>query len=642
MAYLTQLSQPVHDLWQLDPSQGSAPWTPPEAAAPDTAVRGLPPLNSRCSRLIRMNLNKRALRTIRTLNNQLILKSSCNMEKKGNDEPAIGIDLGTTYSCAAVWKHDRIEIIPNKQGDRTTPSCVAFVDAERVIGDSAKNQAAVNPANTIYDAKRLIGRRFGDSKVQDGMKLWPFKVVSCPADTPKIVVSYKGEETEFLAEEISSMILGHMKEIAEAYVGKPVRNAVITVPAYFNDSQRQATKDAGAIAGLNVVRMINEPTAAAIAYGMLDSILMKTKRKNKKKNVLVFDLGGGTFDVSILNIVQGKIKVKGVCGDTHLGGEDFDNRMVDYCIAEFKRRWNKDITGNKKALGRLRCACEKAKRILSCYTHTSIQLDCLHEGIDFFVNFSRAKFEELNMGYFDQCMKTVEACLRDAKMAVSRVNEVVLVGGSSRIPKVQSMLQKLVYGKELCKSLNPDEAVAYGAALLAAKLSGNSTCGDFVLLDVTPLSLGIELVGEFFDVIIPRNTPIPTKKSKFHTTSFDNQTLADIKVYQGERRRSTDNYFLGMFTVSGIPPRPKGVAKLLNIFEIDANGILTVTTQILSTGKIKQLTIANQNGRLSKEEIEKMVNDKDAHKYKHEDQEYEKKAYAFNALEDCVHIQHEE
>ncbi|CAH1439573.1 unnamed protein product [Lactuca virosa] len=558
------------------------------------------------------------------------------MGKTGDDAPAIGIDLGTTYSCVAVWKNDRIEIIPNAQGYRTTPSCVAFVDAARLIGDGAKNQATINPANTIFDAKRLIGRRFSDSKVQEDKKLWPFKVIEGPSDTPKIVVSYKGKAKEFLAEEISSMVLGRMKELAESYVGKPVKDAVITVPAYFNDSQRQATKDAGTIAGLNVISMINEPTAAAIAYGLEEPF----KMIEKKKNVVVFDLGGGTFDVSILTMVEGEFgtfEVKAVAGDTHLGGEDFDNRMVDHCVKEFKRKWKKDLTPNKKALGRLRCACEKAKRILSSDTLTSIELDCLHEGIDFSMKFSRAKFEDLNMEYFDRCIKTLEACLSDAKIKKPEVNEVILVGGSTRIPKVQCMLQKLFYQKELYKSLNPDEAVAYGAAVMAAKLSGNSDkrCRDLVLLDVTPLSLGIEVRGKRFSIVIPRNTPIPMKKSKNYCTSRDNQTSLDIMVYQGERAKSTDNHLLGKFTISGIPPASKRVATCIVYFEIDASGILTVTAEILSTGKMNKLMITNETRRLSKQEIEQMV--KDAEDYKHEDQEYKKKVDAFNALEDCIY-----
>ncbi|KAM0028164.1 putative Heat shock protein 70 family [Helianthus debilis subsp. tardiflorus] len=555
------------------------------------------------------------------------------MEGKAKEGQAIGIDLGTTYSCVAVWNRGRVEIIPNEQGNRTTPSIVAFLDAERLIGEGAKNQVAMNPSNTIFDAKRLIGRRFSDSKVKENMKLWPFKVIEGHADTPKIVVIYKGERKEFFAEEISSMILDKEKEISEAYLGKVVKDAVITVPAYFNDSQRQATKDAGAIAGLNVIRMINEPTAAAIAYGL----------DNKhniigKINVLVFDLGGGTFDISLLTINKGgNFEVKAVSGDTHLGGEDFDKRMVDHCVAEFKRRWNKDLTGNQRALGRLRFACEKAKRILSSTTQTSIELDCLHDGIDFSMKFTRAKFEELNMSLFNQCIETLKKCLKDAKMETSWVGEIILVGGSTRIPKVQHMLQELFDGKELGKSVNPDEAIAYGAAVLAAKLTGNGdqNIHDLLLSDVTPLSLGVEVVGEIFSVVIPRNTKVPNKISKIFQTSKDDQSSLTFMVYQGERARSTDNHWLGELEIYGIPLAPKGVPKIDVCFEIDANSILTVTAKVLSTGKTKELMITNENGRLSKVEIEKMI--KDAEKYRYEDEEFKKKVRAHNALEDYLY-----
>ncbi|KAJ0829514.1 putative Heat shock protein 70 family [Helianthus annuus] len=555
------------------------------------------------------------------------------MTGSGTDAPAIGIDLGTTYSCVAVWKHNRIEIIPNDQGNRTTPSAVAFVDGERIIGDGAKNQVAMNPANTVFDSKRLIGRKFSDSEVQKDIKLWPFKVIEGSSDTPKIVVTYNGKKREFLAEEISSMILGKMKETAEAYLGKFVKNAVITVPAYFNDSQRQATKDAGTIAGLNVIRMINEPTAAAIAYGLDNESDIVGKI-----NVLVFDLGGGTFDVSVMTIEKGGIfEVKAVDGDTHLGGEDFDNRMVDHCVLEFKRRWNKDLSGNQRALGRLRFACEKAKRILSCTTRTSVDLDSLHEGIDFSLKITRAKFEELNMGSFNKCIETLEKCLHDAKMEKSCVEQVILVGGSTRIPKVQHMLRDFFDGRDLCKSVNPDEAVAYGAAVMAAKVSGSSdkSVQDVLLHDVTPLSLGVDVRGDVFDVVIPRNTSIPTSNVKTYVTGKDNQSAFTVKVYEGERSKSTDNHFLGQFRISGIPPAPKGVSTVMICFEIDANGILTVTASMVSTGKMEKLVISNECGRLSKEEIENMVND--AEKYKQEDQEFKKKAEAHNALDDCIY-----
>ncbi|KAJ9545346.1 hypothetical protein OSB04_025053 [Centaurea solstitialis] len=553
-------------------------------------------------------------------------------EEEGAPAPAIGIDLGTTYSCVAVWRNDRIEIIPNDQGNRTTPSFVAFLDHERLIGDGAKNKGAIFPANTIFDAKRLIGRRFSDSIVQHDIKLWPFKVVEGPGDTPKIVVSYKGQEKEFFAEEISSMILYKMKETAEAYLGKAVKNAVITVPAYFNDSQRQATKDAGTIVGLNIIRLINEPTAAAVAYGL----------DNKSEivgemNVVVFDLGGGTFDVSLLTIAEGgTFEVRAVAGDTHLGGEDFDNSMVNHCVQEFKRKWNKDLTGNQRAMGRLRFACEKAKRILSCTTQTLIDLDCLQEGIDFSMKFYRSKFEELNMGSFDKCLKTVEACLNDAKMEKSCVNKVVLVGGSTRIPKIQNMLHEYFDGKELCKSVNPDEAVAYGAAVMAANLSryNEKMVQDILVLDVTPLSLGIDTNVDEMSIVIPRNTLIPARNTENYSTD-DNITSSRIGIYQGERSRSSNNHLLGEFFISGIPCAPRGALKIGVCFEIDANGILTVTAEILSTGMTKKLTITNANGRLTKEDIEKMVND--AERYKDEDQEFKKRAEARNALNDCLY-----
>ncbi|MFS7922635.1 putative Heat shock protein 70 family [Helianthus anomalus] len=557
------------------------------------------------------------------------------MDGEQKEAPAIGIDLGTTYSCVAVWKHNRVEIIPNEQGNRTTPSTVAFRDEERLVGDGAKNQAAMNPANTIFDAKRLIGRRYSDPNVQADMKLWPFEVIKWFPDTPKIVVSYEGQTKRFSAEEILAMILGKMKETAEAYLRKDVKDAVVTVPAYFNNSQRQATKDAATIAGLNIVRMISEPTAAAIAYG-LDNKFDITR----KMNLLVFDLGGGTFDVSILTIDEtGSFKVKAVAGDTHLGGEDFDNCMVDHCVQVFKRRWNKDLTTNVKALGRLRVACEKAKRILSSTTQTSIDLDFLHEGIDFSMKFTRAKFEELNMELFDKCIEIVEKCLNDANIEKSDVDKIILVGGSTRIPKVQCLLRELFDTKELCKSVNPDEAVAYGAAIMAANLSGDhshESVKNLLLSDVTPLSLGVETIGQVMNVVIPRNTPVPTKETQVYFTTEDDQTFINIKVYQGERARSIDNHLLGKFGISGIARAPKGVSKVKECFELDADGILTVTAEILSTGMTKKMVISNANGRLSKEQIEKMV--KDGERYKLEDQEYKKKVDAFNELEELIYI----